>query len=328
MPQTVCKENADLLALYGIALKKELKASSVIQLKDKSDDLRISKVLYDKLLYAIKNQNTHYIKLPKITFGVEFEFVGSRIPNDLAEFNAAMYRLIGENYFCSGAYTRNDGTSWILGRDGSIHYELCNNFIMPYGYELSSPKLELFNKDHIELLAKVIELVKTHLHAEVNKSCGTHIHIGFKRDKTFRGSISDLLSVYSYMESKVFDPIVPKTRRRNRFCGKTQPWLRNKYQKLSSRYCDFNYDGECKNLHFEFRQLEGTLDLNTILYWATLQTYVLYDLLDNISNDQYRASLAVMNIFDILFHYDFSSDLINFFLERIIEFKSKTIQSD
>ncbi len=323
---TVCQENANRLALYGITLKKELKASTVLQLKNKATESRLSKSLYDLLLGAAKDQCVHYLNLPKITFGVEFEFVGSRVPNDLTEFNVEMYRLVKEHYFYAGAYTRNDGTSWILGRDGSINYDN-TNFVMPYGYELSSPKLELFNKDHIELLAKVIELVKTHLHAEVNKSCGTHIHIGFKRDKTFRGSISDLLSVYSYMEAKVFDPIVPKTRRRNRYCRKTQPWLRNKYQKLSSRYCDFNYDGECKNLHFEFRQLEGTLDLKTILYWAKLQTYVLYDLLDNIENDSYRASLAIMNIFDILFHYDFDSDLINFFLDRVIEFKSRSIQA-
>lgn len=66
---------------------------------------------------------------------------------------------------------------------------------------------------------------------------------------------------------------------------------RNKYQKLSTRFCDFTYDGECSNLHFEFRQLEGTLDLKTILYWAELQTYVLYDLLDNIDDMSYVKSL-------------------------------------
>lgn len=324
---TLCQENADRLALYGITLKKELKTSATLQLKNKTSDSKISRVLYDKLLAAAKDQCPHYVKLPKITLGVELEFVGSRLPQDLTEFNLAMYRLVKEKYFYAGSYVHNDGTSWILGKDGSIKTD-GSSLVMPFGYELSSPKLDLFNTDHIELLAKVIELIKLHLHAEINNSCGTHIHIGFKRDKTFRGSISDLLSTYSYMESKVFDPIVPKSRRRNRYCAKTQPWLRNKYQKLSSRYCNFNYDGECKKLHFEFRQLEGTLDLDTIIYWAILQTYVLYDLLDNIENDNYRASLAVMNIFEILFHYDFDSNLINFFIDRIIEFKSRTIQTD
>lgn len=321
------QENADLLALYGITLKKELKASAVLQLKNKDTDSKISRVLYDKLITAIKEQTPHYIKLPNITFGVEFEFVGSKLPENVSDFNTSMYKLLKEKYFYTGAYTHNDGTTWILGRDGSIHFDN-TSIIIPFGYELSSPKLDLFNEEHIKQLSQVLELIKTRLFGEVNKSCGTHIHIGFKRDKTMRGSICDLLSVYSYMEAKVFDPIVPKTRRRNRYCANTRPWLHNRYQKLSSRFCEFNYNGECNNLHFEFRQLEGTLDLKTILYWAKLQTYILYDLLDNISNDEYRASIALMNIFDILFHYDFDSDLINFFLDRVIEFKSRSIQAD
>ena len=100
---------------------------------------------------------------------------------------------------------------------------------------------------------------------------------------------------------------------------------RNKYQKLSTRFCDFTYDGECRDLHFEFRQLEGTLDLKTILYWAELQTYVLYDLLDNIDDISYVKSLMKKNIFEILFHYNFNSSLINFFINRVIEFKSRTL---
>lgn len=319
-------DNANLLALYGILLKKENKASSVLQLKNMNEDTKISRSLYDCMISAAKNRNIHYVKLPKISFGLELEFVGSRAPEDLAKFNMEMYKLLREKYFYSGVYTHNDGTSWILGKDASIKYRE-SNLPDPFGYELSSPKLDLFNTEHISLLANIISLIKEYLHGEVNKSCGTHIHIGFKRDRTMRGSIHDLLSVYSYMESKVFDPIVPKTRRRNRYCGKTQTWIRSKYQKLSSRYCEFNYDGECKSLHFEFRQLEGTLDLDTILYWSILQTHVLYDLLDNINNDVYRATLASMNIFEILFHYNFDSDLINFFINRAIEFKSRTIQS-
>lgn len=321
------EKNADRLALYGITLKKESKTSAILQLKNKLSDSRISRALYDKLLAAAKDQHPRHVKLPKITFGVELEFIGSREPRDLAEFNLAMYRLVKENYFYAGSYVHNDGTSWILGKDGSIKTNE-SSLVNPFGYELSSPKLDLSNINHIELLAKVIELIKLHLHAEINNSCGTHIHIGFKRDKTFRCSISELLSTYSHMESKVFDPAVPKSRRRNKYCNKTLPWIRHKYQKLSSRHCSFNYDGECKKLHFEFRQLEGTLDLDTIIYWAILQTHVLYDLLDNIENDDYRASLAAMNIFEVLFHYEFDSNLINFFIDRVIEFKSRTIQAN
>lgn len=320
------QENASSLLKYDITVCKELKSAIIVRLKDRLNDSRMSRSLYDKLITAIHNyDNIHSnILLPKITFGVELEFVGSKNHNDVKAFNAAMRKLLRSKYFYSGLYTHNDGHSWILGRDGSIKTDksLLDD---PYGFELSSPKLRLFNDKDVELLTNVLNLIKDKLHAEVNESCGTHVHIGFDKPNTFRGSIVDLLSVYSYMESKVFDPIVPKNRRRNRYCKKTQPWLRNKYQKLSSRFCEFNYDGLCKKLHFEFRQLEGTLDLNTILYWVILQSHILYDLLDHIYDDNYRANLALMNIFDVLFYYNFNNDLINFFINRVINFKSRTI---
>ena len=66
---TVCQENANRLALYGITLKKELKASTVLQLKNKTTESRLSKQLYDLLLDAAKDQCVHYLNLPKITFG-------------------------------------------------------------------------------------------------------------------------------------------------------------------------------------------------------------------------------------------------------------------
>ena len=320
------EDNAVRLASYGITLKSESKTASIMQLKGKTSDSRMSSALYEKLISAIEYSIPHSIKLPKITFGVEFEFVGSKNSYDIAGFNMSMFRLLKDKYLYSGMYTHNDGTMWILGRDGSINTS-DTSLSDPFGYELSSPKLELFNPNDMATINAVIELAKSHLHAHVNSSCGTHIHIGFKHSNIFRGSLCDLLTAYSSMEKTVFDPIVPISRRRNRYCKQTQPWPRNKYQKLSSRFCDFTYDGECKNLHFEFRQLEGTLDFQTIMYWAELQTYVLYDLLDHIDNMSYTTSLMRKNIFEILFHYNFDSSLINFFLDRVIEFKSRSIQS-
>ena len=325
MPSVVNGHNRDVLALYGISLKKEHKAASIIRLKDAESDTRISRGLYEKLINAIdSNCVSRCISLPKVTFGIEFEFVGSRAPKDLQKFNSAMCKLLQDKYFYSGTYTHNDGTSWILGRDGSINTS-DSNLDNPFGCELSSPKLDLYNVSDIETVSTIIDYAKQYLHAHVNKSCGTHIHIGFKHSNIFRGSLCDLLTAYSFMEKTVFDPIVPTSRRRNRYCKQTQPMPRNKYQKLSTRFCDFTYDGECSNLHFEFRQLEGTLDLSTILYWTELQTYVLYDLLDNIDDISYVKSLMKKNIFEILFHYNFNSSLINFFINRVIEFKSRTI---
>lgn len=325
MPSVVNEHNRDVLALYGISLKRENKAASIIRLKDTESDTRINRGLYEKLIHAIdSNCVSRCISLPNVTFGIEFEFVGSRTPKDLQKFNLAMSKLLQDKYFCSGTYTHNDGVSWILGRDGSINTS-DGNLHDQFGYELSSPKLDLYNVSDIETVSTIIDYAKQYLHAYVNKSCGTHIHIGFKHSNIFRGSLCDLLTAYSFMEKTVFDPIVPTSRRRNKYCKQTQPMPRNKYQKLSTRFCDFTYDGECRDLHFEFRQLEGTLDLKTILYWTELQTYVLYDLLDNIDDMSYIKSLMKKNIFEILFYYNFNSSLINFFINRVIEFKSRTI---
>jgi len=318
--------HAKSLALYGILLKNETKSSTVMKLLNKESDSRMSRTLYEKLISAIDSHIPHEIRLPEVTFGIELEFVGSKTNKAIADFNHAMFILLHEKYFCSLSYTHNDGTAWILGRDGSVKTE-GSKLVLPFGYELSSPKLNLFDSKDVELLKTVIEYCKKYLHAEINKSCGTHIHIGFNHNNIFRGSICDLLTAYSFMEKTVFDPIVPTSRRRNRYCAATKPWPRNKYQKLSSRFCAFSYDGECRNLHFEFRQLEGTLDLQTILYWAELQTYVLYDLLDHIDDMTYIQNMMKKNIFEILFNYNFNSSLINFFLDRVIEFKSRSIQT-
>lgn len=317
--------NKELLALYGIELLKESKTSSLIKLYNKPVDSRLSKALYEKLISAIDHRKFKQVFLPKITFGIELEFVGSRISKDVNIFNAKMIELLGDKYFYAGTYTHNDGKSWVLGRDGSIYYEN-TRIVLPFGYELSTPKLDLFNDNDIRILSTVIGYIKKYLKGEINHTCGTHVHIGFDKPKTFRASILDLLNAYSFMEKTVFDPIVPSSRRRNKYCKPTKPRLREKYQKLSSRFCEFMYDGESTTLHFEFRQLEGTLELQTILYWAKLQAYVLYDLLDHLEDDEYIHELIHLNIFQVLCRYDFDIPLINFFIDRTIEFKSRSIQ--
>jgi hypothetical protein len=324
MPSIVNQANKDILACYGITLEKELKSHSVIKLKDSDNSIRINKNLYDKLLHSASNCTKQIIKLPDISFGVELEFIGSNTHYDLSGFMIGAFRLLKGDFFSSLSYCHNDGKSWILGKDNSIDTSN-SNLQEPFGYELSTPKLNPFSTRDINLLSQVIDLAKTSLCAEINKSCGTHIHIGFKHNSILKGSICDLLSTYSFMEKTVFDPIVPTSRRRNKYCSTTKPWIKSKYQKLSSRFCEFSYDGECKNLHFEFRQLEGTLDLTTILNWTILQLYVLYDLIEHISEVEYIRSMMKKNIFDILFSYEFDSSLISFFINRVVEFKSRTI---
>ena len=104
MPSVVNEHNRDILALYGISLKKEHKAASIIRLKDAEADTRINRGLYEKLINAIDSSSTNCINLPNVTFGIEFEFIGSRAPKDLQKFNSAMCKLLQDKYFFTNYY--------------------------------------------------------------------------------------------------------------------------------------------------------------------------------------------------------------------------------
>lgn len=332
-------DNKALLALYGIELKSECNSHAILRLKDKDTDSRMSRKLYDKLISAIKESTAHDIKLPRITFGIEFEFIGEDQDDDYIGLAKALAPLgVWNNFLYSYTYHRNDGREWVLGRDGSIKWNTLDLIpprtksviVNPIGYELSTPKLVLYNDDHVSLLRDILDTAKTHLKGTVNHTCGTHVHIGFPLDGIYKEHVQYMLAYYSQMEKQIFDPIVPITRRNNLYCKKTTTDLANKYQKLNSRYSQFNKSQKCDHIRFESRQLEGTLDIDTVIYWAKLQTHIIYDLLSSMGNDNacaYCSRLMQMNIFNILFNYDFDSSMISFFIDRVIKFKSKSIQT-
>ena len=332
-------DNKALLALYGIELKKECNSHAILRLKDKDTDSRMSRKLYDKLISAIRESTVHVIKLPRITFGIEFEFIGEDQDDKFIGLAKALAPLgVWNNFLYSYHCYHNDGREWVLGRDGSIKWNTLDLIpprtksiiVNPIGYELSTPKLVLYNDDHITLLSNIIDTVKEQLKGTVNHTCGTHVHIGFPMNEIYKDHMRCMLAYYSHMEKKVFDPIVPISRRNNLYCRKTTTDLENKYQKLNSRYSQFNTSQKCNNIRFELRQLEGTLDVNTVIYWAKLQTHIIYDLLSKLRDDNayiYRSRLMQMNIFEILFNYDFDSSMISFFIDRVIKFKSKSIQT-
>jgi hypothetical protein len=332
MTRTISVDESSKATLekYGIILKKNLKNYSFVQLNNYLIDTRLNNKIYNILLDAASNKERNNLKMPNFTLGIEFEFVGSIGKYNIQEFNSSMIKLLGDKYFFSGAYTHNDGTSWILGSDRSISYR-DSMLSKPYGFELSSPKLKISSEEDMATLRDVINLVKYCLLGSTNESCGTHIHIGFNlkdlKSCIHKASIRDLLTAYSLMEKTVFDTVVPIGRRHNRFCKQTVNSTRNKYQKLSSRYCNFSVDGVCKNLRFEFRQLEGTLNVDTILYWAELQSTILYDLLYHIGLEDfdYIRSLTSKNIFDILFYYNFNNRMITFFINRFVNFRSRAL---
>lgn len=308
-------------------LKNFNKFKNYYTFESRNNNFKISNALFEKMLNAASNVDEIIdIDTTNLTFGVEFEFVGSNLPNDILNFNTLMFDLFDENYLFEKRYCHNPGSCWVLGKDGSIKFDSPDNSL--FGYELSTPKLE-FNQHNLTLLNIVLGYIKDELHGEVNKTCGTHIHIGFNGDKIYkiyRSNVETLLNIYCNMESTVFDPIVPTSRRRNKYCKSTSTTLYAKYRKLSARYCKFNFDNECRVFHVECRQLEGTLDLTTIVYWLLFQSAIINDIITNIDDSAYLNKLSNNNTFDVLFKYKFNNELIAFFIKRVIDFKSRTIQ--
>lgn len=323
--------NKDVLALYGINLTKDIKSGATMILKNHISESRMPRSLFEKLMIAANNSPTQFSELPRISFGVEFEFVGDK--SNVGEFDKQMRKLVKESCYChADRYMHNRGNCWVLGKDGSVDTS-SSKLKSPYNFELSTPRLHLNRNKDLLLLKNVVVLIKDVLKGEVNYSCGTHVHIGLSvEDREFNGEdLKNLLTVYSSIESKVFDPLVPKSRRRNRFCKKTEPYLSLKYQKLSTRYCEFSTQGRhnCKKLHLECRQLEGTLDVDTIIAWLLLQSNVIVDILNAVKSNNlpYLNKISTSNAFDLIFKYDLGSDIISMFIDRIIQFKSRTIQA-
>lgn len=321
----ICEDHAKQLELFGIKLKNETSNNSILQFKNILHDTKMSRHLYSRLLDVINSYKSSHINIPEITFGVELEFIGYADQQALRNFNLAMTRMLHNKYLFTGKYYHNNGDRWILGRDGSINFNKSEN---EFGYELSSAKLSLSSAHDILLLKTVLSCIDRYLNGRVNESCGTHIHLSLPYDGIYRPDISRLLYSYSLMEAIAFDPLVPASRRRNTYCKPTQPSVSEKRQKLSARYCEFNEQSfQCDVLRFESRQLEGTLDLNTILNWTILQSHVIYDLISHLNNRKYIKNLESSDAFQLLFRYDLSLDCINFFLDRIVRFRSRKLSA-
>lgn len=314
-----------LFSKYGLSNFNKQKSGYIFKCGELNSNEKISDALFSKMLEAAQSATVHNIKIPNLTFGIELEFVGTNNSKDISDFDEAMISLLGYAYKREPRYCHNDGLYWLLGKDGSIKFNQSRDNPL-FGYELSTPTLS-FNSVDLQTLERVLDYIKTYLHGTVNNSCGTHIHIGFSSEKIFRENVQTMLAVYSCMESTVFDPMVPISRRRNTYCKQTCTEIREKYRKLSARYCRFNYSSECCLFHIECRQLEGTLDLNTIMHWLRLQYTVIYDIISHVEDNAYLYKLRYSNAFDILFRYNFTKELVSFFIDRIVNFKSRTIQS-
>lgn len=255
-----------ILNKLGITpIRKTLKLSHVV-FKDSGNEYKIKNADIEKLIEIASSKVKYDRKNVDIKFGVEFEFIGLYADPARKAFKKAMKNLVGDNKYVEELrYVHNDGSSWILGTDSS----LSTNDTSYRGYELTSPILTLCDTD-LEQLKQVIELVYVHLDGHPNKTCGTHVHISFNTNTEVTNELCfKFAKLYRKSEDSLFDRLVPKHRRGNscRYCLRTDTENIRRFCKLNLA----NIRVGSKEMHLEFRQLNGTLSFDKVVAWVKLQ---------------------------------------------------------
>lgn len=272
--QTVIDNSCDsILSALGIEVIKHCPARSQILFKNSGKKYRMSTDDISRLAKAINKRvslsHEHHLKT---TIGVELEFIGDY--SKLRHFNGCMRELVGsDRYDPRMNYNKNEGDKWVLGTDSSVHPTGNQRGTGRRGYELTSPILDLDSEKDMAELKAVCDLIKSDFNGEVNATCGTHVHMSFPVYPTSLATddlVKHFARSYKACEDSLFDKLVPYRRRANRARfshSVNEYYVWNRYQKLNFN----NVKKDSKNMHLEFRQLDGTLDYDKIHAWSKLQ---------------------------------------------------------
>ena len=201
-----------------------------------------------------------------LTFGVELEFVAN--PDKYNDFCRAMIDALGpERFYASGCYGRSSTNRWVLGTDSSVHSTSSRN--NKRGYELTSPILK-FDEASKEELTKVLNIISTVFDGSVNRTCGTHIHVGnfacMNNSTDFVNKAKRFQRNYGYFEARVFDRLVSPSRKgnNNHYCKSCN------IDYITDRYHKINIQKLLRIGTIENRQHQGTLELKKIWSWMEL----------------------------------------------------------
>lgn len=290
---------SNILSALGIDIIRKSSKNSRIIFKNSGREARISNDDIELLAKKYSNHKTYNHNELDISFGVELEFVAKYNLKSLRDFKDAMEKH-GYSYTYTESYCHNKGECWILGRDSSVKGCGC------IGFELTSPIMKFNNAKDIKQLKNVIEMIKDILNGRTNKSCGTHIHMSFECGALTADLKNHFAVSYRDNELNFFDNLVPKTRRENenKYCKSVNTEkLYDRYRKLNLTPAEVRRTGlPNKNMHIEFRQLDGTLDFEKIYTWIKLQKLFVENTLYNFKSK----SVEHLEIDDIV--YDDSFD--------------------
>ena len=200
-------------------------------------------------------------------FGIEIESTNVRRDDLVAALTAA-----GIPAFDAG-YSHTTSTTWKVVSDGSLSGTNC--------FELVSPILQ--GADGIAQV-RAVAAVLAALGAQVNKSCGFHVHVD-ARDLNV-DQVRNVFKSFVKYES-CFDRLVPPSRRAAYYCAP----IRAKFPSLQSamdaadiaqsirdlrsllggnRYHKLNLEALGRHGTIEFRQHSGTVEAEKMVAWIEL----------------------------------------------------------
>lgn len=203
-------------------------------------------------------------------FGIELEVSGISKEQAAEALQAAGIETVAENY------NHRTRTYWKATTDSSIRSD--NGLAC----EVVSPPLP-YRESSFLIIARVVAVLQS-IGAQVNDSCGMHVHVDC-RNITDPDFYRLLLTFYSKFEGEI-DSFVHSTRRdnSNNYC-RTNKSLYDNWDRLWSSYVDMapncltdvfstveryhklNFASYVRHGTVEFRQYQGTLDAKEIRAW-------------------------------------------------------------
>lgn len=290
-----------ILNALGIEVVRHCAQRSLVMFKNSGKSYRMKTPEIKQLAQHIKDSTSLKVKKhTKVKIGVELEFVAP--VTNTKKFNAAMKNLVGEDrYKPIMRYNKNDGDKWVLGKDASVKPTGNQRGTGMAGFELTSPIIDLSSKEDVEELRKVCDLLANVFGAEVNSTCGTHVHMSFPVTSASDEMCKHFAKCYRRNEEDVFDKVVPYRRRADHArysMSVNENYIWDRYQKVNFN----NVTKNSKQMHLEFRQLDGTIDFDKIMAWTKLQKLFVELALESWDgkNNKEKSSCCVTDIYNVI----------------------------
>lgn len=212
---------------------------------------------------------------------------------------------LGEHVLCVG---HCDG-HYCNGYDDHPDYE-CNcecDCSSEYGHEIAV----VAKSSHIaEVITKVCAVLSEH-DAEVNKTCGLHVHLDMRGSDENR-AFSNLVKAQNLLYG-----MVPHSRYENTYCRPNKSRCMDDYQ---GRYFGINPQSYKEHRTIEVRLHSGSINAVKIINWIKL--------LQKIAYCKKKIPVKVKKATDITNALTLSDSLKNYISERINNFDNKLIIND